>query len=322
LTSAPGGRTFGPVQVEESPLRVALRFAQALGVNLIPTSIDRRPQVDWAGLAHPAAPRIDRATLGQWVRREQAELAAGRVDARAWALLPGSGRYAVFDVDDPALVPHLLRVHGETPMVVRSPNAGRAHLWYRWPDLPGIDLASRGKILGPDTYELKARGATIHAPGSMHHHRRGRYACDLQISEIVPGLGARLPEVDLAAVAADWASAHEPVEVADRWGKDRWSTDGEGERRFAAYVERVGGTGRGSRQSTLYRLCSKAGDLGLPLNVARPMMLAWAEQCEPPVPAEDVKGGLARAYQNRRSPIGCDLVGDGSDLVWGEDEET
>ena len=305
----------------ESPLRVALRFANALGVNLIPTSIDRRPQVDWAGLAHPAAPRIDRATLRGWVRREQAELAAGRVDAPAWALLPGSGRYAVLDVDDPALIPRLLRVHGETPMLVRSPNAGRAHLWYRWPDLPGFDLQSRGSVLGKDTYELKARGATIHAPGSLHHHRRGRYACDLPLDEVAPGLGARLPELDVAAFAADWASIREPVDLDAHFG-DRWSTDGEGERRYAAYLERVGVVGRGSRQATLYRLCSKAGDLGLPLNVARPMLLAWAAQCDPPVPAEDAKGGLARAYHNRRSPIGCDLVGDGSDLVWGEDEET
>lgn len=299
----------------DSPLRTALRFAHALGVNLIPTSLARVPQVEgWSRYAHQAAPRIDEATLGRWVRREVADLAARRTERVAWALLPGSGRYAVLDVDDPALVPRLLRVHGDTPLVVTSPNVGRAHLWYRWPDLPGMCLASRGSVLGPGSYDLKAERATIHAPGSLHHSGRGRYVASLRPDEVVPGLRDRLPEIDLAAIASDYEEAHPPVDLDSHFG-DRWSKDGEGERRLAAYLEAIGPVGKGRRQQTLFRVCSKAGDLGLPLPAARPLVLAWAALCEPPIPADDARGALARSYQSRRSPIGCDIV-DADTMTW------
>lgn len=298
----------------EAPMRTAWRLAHALGCNLIPTTIDRVPLVEhYAGLASPGAPRIDVPTLTRWRDAEAADLARGR-ETTAWALLPGSARVVVLGGDSAEWTARLL-ARQPTPLVVRSPTPGRAHLYYRWPE--GVDISPKCNVAGADTYDMKARGATIHAPGSLHHRRQGRYVCELPVEEQVPGLRDRLPVLDLAAVQEDIraASAGRPEYQRSDWDWDRWSEDGEGERRWAAYLRATPPATRGARQSTLYRIANKAGDLGLPEPVARPGLLAWAAECVPPLERDEVLGALARAYLNRKSAIGSDLAPDARGII-------
>lgn len=293
----------------EAPMRAAWRLAHALGVNLIPTTIDRVPLVEgWPGWALPGSPRMGRDAremLARWRDAEAADRERGR-ERMAWALLPGSARIAVLDSDSAGWTERLL-ARQPTPLVVRSPTPGRAHLYYRWPE--GVDLASRDAVAGAGTYDLKARARTIHAPGSLHHKRRGRYSCSLPPEEQVPGLRDRLPELDLALVEED---ARLRPGARDEWrvdgGEDRWSEGGEGERRWAAYLRATPHASTGSRQQTLYRLACRAGDLGLPLPSARPGLLEWAAACSPPLEPDEVEGALRRAYQNRKSAVGHELA--------------
>lgn len=288
-------------------MRAAWLLARALGCNFIPTTIDRVPLVEsWAGLALPGAPALDAETLRAWRDEERADLARG-VERKAWALLPASGRVAVLGGDSPEWTTKLL-ARQPTPLVVRSPRPGRAHLYYRWPD--GVDVCSKPNVAGVDTYDLKARGGTCHLPGSLHHHRQGRYVCELPADELAPGLRDRLPVLDLAHIEADLrarGSALRP-ERATEWDLDRWSTDGEGERRYAAYLAATPPPTRGARQATMFRLARKAGDLGVSEPKARPLLLAWAAECVPPLPDAEVVDALRRAYLSRLSPIGSDLA--------------
>ena len=288
----------------EQPMRAAWRLASALGCNIVPTTVEeRRPVVEWAGLAFPGGARLSSATLARWRDAERAALSRGREDT-AWALLPGSGRIAVIDADSEEWTTRWLE-RAPTPLVVRSPSPGRAHLYYRWPE--GVDVGKRDRIAGPNTYEIKARGSTVHCPGSLHRTRKGRYTCSLPPEEIVEGLRDRLPELDLAAVEDDVrASGRVQVERAD-WDVDRWSTNGEGERRWAAYLRATPPASRGGRQSKLWAVACRAGDFGVPEPVARPGLLEWASTCIPPLPEAEVLDVLLRAYRTRRTAIGCDL---------------
>jgi hypothetical protein len=304
-----------------TPMREAWRLAFALGCNLIPTTIrERRPYEDWAGLDRPSSPRVDQETLERWVRAEAAEIQRGR-ERTAWALLPGSGRVAVVGCDSAEWTARW-QLRAPTPLVVVSPSAGRAHLYYRWPD--GCDVSTRCNVAGVDSYDLKGRGGTIHAPGSLHRSGRGRYAiAGLSEGEICEGLRDRLPVLDLALVEADAATAgrrkYEASEGACDF--DRWSQDGEGERRFAAYVAGVEPAGQGARQSTLYKLAGKAGDLGVTPQFAAPLLREWCARCSPPLPETEAVECLERAYRNRLSAIGCDLGEDVSHLGEWDDED-
>lgn len=303
-----------------TPMREAWRLARALECNLIPTTVrDRRPYEDWAGLDRPSSPRVDQETLERWVRAEVAELRRGR-ERTAWALLPGSGRIAVVGCDSAEWTARWLE-RQPTPLVVTSPSPGRAHLYYRWPD--GCDVSTRCNVAGVDSYDLKGRGGTIHAPGSLHRSGRGRYETrGLDVGEIVPGLRDRLPALDLALVEADAAAAGKRKFEGDgRCDFDRWSQDGEGERRFAAYVAGVPPAGQGARQSTLYKLAGRAGDFGVLPQFAAPLLREWSAACSPPLPETEAVECLERAYRNRQSAIGCDLGEDVSELGDWDDED-
>ena len=304
----------------DTPMQAAHRLARALGCNLLPTEVEsRRPKVrEWAHLHSPWSSRIDAAQLRQWRDAEVEERRRGR-ERTAWALLPGSGRLAVIDSDS-AEWTALWLSRAPTPLVVTSPSPGRAHLWYRWPD--GVDLTPRSGP-APGTYEIKARGSTIHAPGSLHRSRLGRYACSLPASEQVPGLRDRLPVLDLALVEADAeAAGRGRYDGRGEVDFDRWSEGGEGERRFAAWVAAVPPAGEGSRQSTLYRIAVKAGDFGVTYDRARVLCEAWAASCSPPLPEDEAEGCLRRAYLARRSAVGCALGEDVSGIPdWNESED-
>lgn len=287
-------------------MRTAHRLARALGCNYVPTTLDRVPLVEgWPGWALPGSPKLDVDTLARWRAAERRDLARG-VERFAWALLPGSARVVVLDSDDEVWTERLLE-RQPTPLVVRSPTAGRAHLYYRWPD--GVDLSSRDAVAGPCTYEVKARARTIHAPGSLHHRRQGRYVCSLPPEEQVPGLRERLPVLDLALVEADARlrlGADAEREEWD-WGEERWSTDGVGLRRWTALLAATPPAQQGGRQRKLYNVACRAGDLGVPEPQARPGLIAWALACEPPLGEEEARDALRRAYKARRSRIGSGL---------------
>lgn len=294
-------------------MRAAWRLAKALGCNIVPTTVEGRvPLFDgWGCFAYPGCVRIDTATMTQWRDLERAQLQpdpqralAANGDRIAWALLPGSGRIVVLGGDSEEWTNRLLE-RQPTPLVVRSPTPGRAHLYYRWPE--GVDIGPKTNVAGKDTYDMKGRGSTIHCPGSLHKSRRGRYVCDLPISEQVIGLRERLPTLDLAAVEEDARAAGKgPTERPD-WDFDRWSIGGEGERRWQAYLKSTPPQTRGGRQSKLWALACRAGDLGLPEPAARPGLLAWAAECVPPLPEAEVVDVLLRAYRTRKTAIGCEL---------------
>lgn len=297
-------------------MRAAYRLARALGCNIMPTSLEREPYLAaWPGWNYPDSTRcwLEVDMMRRWREREARELRAGR-EQTAWALLPGSGRIVVVDCDGAGWAERWLE-RLPTPLVVRSPTPGRAHLYYREPD--GVDVGSRGDVAGKDTYEIKARGAgSIHAPGSLHHRRQGRYACSLPPEEQVQGLRERLPVLDLAIVGEDerlrpgrpdaWRCDH---------GEERWDTTGEGARRWAAYLKATPSAQSGGRQKTLFRLARKAGDFGQDFAAALPGLLAWAAACEPPLEDEDVRGALRRAYDTRVSQTGCDLTPEAEDIT-------
>lgn len=285
-------------------MRAAWRLAHALGCNLVPTTIDRVPLVEgWGGLALPSSPRIDTPTLCLWRARELADLARG-TERTAWGLLPGSGRVVVLGGDSPEWTARLAE-RQPTPLVVRSPTPGRAHLYYRWPE--GVDVSTRVNVAGADSYDLKARGATCHLPGSLHRSRAGRYVCSLPPEEQAPGLRDRLPVLDLALVEQD-ARAAGRGEREREWDWDTWDEDGSGARRWAAYQRATPPAAQGGRQARLIALAMRAGDFGVAEPAARPGILAWAATCTPPLDPEEVRDALRRAYLARRSPIGTELV--------------
>ena len=287
-----------------SPMRAALRLARALDCNFIPTTIQRVPLVEgWADWHLPGTPaRIDRETLELWAAMVRERGARGQ--ETAWGLLPSSGRVAVLGGDSEEWTERLL-ARQPTPLVVRSPTPGRAHLYYRWPE--GRDVATRVNAAGVDTYDLKARGATCHMPGSLHKSQRGRYVCDLPLEEIVPGLRERLPVLDLALVEADRVERR-AVEWRDSVvGEALLSTDGAGERRLRGYLSKVEPPRRGARENTLFRLGHKAGDFGLDEPRAQALLLPWAARCSPPMGDDEAREVVKRAYLTRYLPIGCDL---------------
>lgn len=303
---------------DEPPMRAAWRLARALSdgdkpCNLMPTSPDRVPRLDgWPGWALPHSPRLEAEALIRWRAIELRDLDRGR-ESLAWALLPGSVRVVVIDSDAAEWTERWLE-RQPTPLVVRSPTRGRAHLYYRWPD--SVDLGSRDGVAGAGTYDLKARARSIHAPGSLHWRRAGRYVCSLPEAEQVPGLRERLPVLDLAFVEED---ARLRPGARDEWrcdlGEERWDDTGEGARRWAAYLRGVPPATSGARQSTLIRLARKAGDLGLPEPSARAGLLEWAASCQPPLDRDEALGALRRAYLTRRSPVGSDLAPDAGGVI-------
>lgn len=277
---------------------MARHLARALGVNVIPCDVaSRMPLVKWADLHSPGSRRVTEAEFAEWAR-----LAAERERRgvpTAWQLLPGSGRLVALDVDDPAAVDRLLEIHGETPLMVRSPTPGRAHLWYRSPF--GVDLGGIAEAALGGAYAVKARGSAIHAPGSLHRSGRGWYRASLPVSEWTADLGDRLPVLDLAAIdadrvgrlSADWADAAESI-----------AGDVEGERRGRAWLARAEHL-TGSRETRTFRAAMSLGDLGLRLELAERLLVEWDAHGGNPRGAADTAETVRRAYACRRAPVGC-----------------
>lgn len=287
---------------------MAAHLARALNANLIPCEVGtRRPLVRWAALHSPGSARLSLETLAEWAAHAAERERAGK--ATAWAVLPGSARLLAFDVDEPEQVPRLLEIHGPTPLIVRSPTPGRAHLWYRWP--AGTDVGCVGQEALPG-YAVKARGGMIHAPGSLHRSGLGFYRAELHPSEWTAELAGRLPEADLAAIDADRVGRLDLGALAGL--PESWAGADEAERRGIAWLRAAGPPEPGGRENKTWRAAMTLGDLGVPEDVALRLIVAWDAEGPAPRGAAEASDTARRAYARRRLPGGVRRLPDGGEV--------
>ena len=287
----------------------AVHLATALGCNVIPCSVEeRRPLVKWAPLHSPRSARISRETLLAW--GSVAEQREREGVPTAWALLPGSGRYAVIDCDRAGTLDELLERFGRTPLIVRSPVAGHAHLWYRWPH--GADIGGVAEGATRLGYGVKARGNMIHAPHSLHRSGVGWYTSDLPPAEWTAGLGERLPIFDLEALDADRIGRLDLDGLAGL--PEDWAGEDEAARRGIAWLRAAGAPVPGERESKTWRAAMSLGDLGVPEAMAARLIVAWDAEGQQPRGAIEVLDTVTRAYARRRLPGGCRRVADSGEV--------
>lgn len=281
----------------------ARHFGAALGCNVIPCTVDTRAAlVKWAAYNGPGSARVSEGTYTEW-----AALAASRERRgvpTAWAVLPGSGRLAAFDVDEPAQVVRLQELHGTTPLVVRSPNAGHAHLYFQWPR--GADVGSVSQEALPG-YAVKARGSMIHCPGSLHKSGAGWYTASLPPAEWRPGLRDRLPELDMAALDGDRLGRMNLDGLAGRPAS--WAAETEAVRRGVAWLA-TAEHAVGGRENKTYHAAHALGDFGVPLEIAERLIIEWDGRAAQPRGAVAVSETVRRAYGSRRLAAGCRRFGD------------
>lgn len=236
----------------------------------------------------------------------------------AWAIAPGRLGVVVVDVDDPGLVGDLLDLYGETPVWVETPSHGM-HLYYQAP--LGLSVPSRTGIRGPHSYDVKATGATVHAPGSRHHRCPGHYLARapglgddgavlrVERGEAVPLLAARslwplLPEFPAFVLEEEWERWHPPHEFAG--GEKHVLAGTHAEREMGArYLAAAGPAVQGNGGHDHTRgLILKLGDLGFPEAVGRELLVAWNQTCEPPWSEYDLETKIVHYYRRRNLPIG------------------
>jgi len=291
----------------EQSYAMARHLGRALGCNVIPCDVETRAAlVKWARWHSPGSPRVTEDEFREW-----AAMAASRERRgvrTAWQVLPGSGRLVALDVDDAAQIDRLQELHGETPLVVRSPTPGHAHLWYRWP--VGVDLGCVSQESLPG-YAVKARGGAIHAPGSVHKAGVGFYRASLPPREWTADLPARLPHLDLAALDADRVARLD----FDAYGNvpESWADETEADRRARAWLEQAEHV-VGGREGKTFHAAMTLGDFGVRLELAERLIVAWDARAPQPRGATDTCETVRRAYASRRLPPGCRRVAHGADI--------
>lgn len=249
-----------------------------------------------------------------WANRGVWQRGGSHVQPEAWAVPPGRLGVVVVDVDDPALIDELLDLYGETPVVVASPSGG-THLYYRAPD-DGPPPPSRTGVRGHHTYDIKADGATIHAPGSRHHRCPGTYTADAP--GIVDGALRRgrrpvlkaselwhaMPVFPQFVADEEWDLYHPPR--TDMSLEEIILPDTPDVRRFvSAYMRAAGPAVAGSGGHIHTRnLMLKIGDLGVSRELAHELAIEWDQGNEPPW-FEQLGCKVDDAYASREYPIGC-----------------
>lgn len=291
----------------------ARAFARALGpqgANVIPCSVpERRPLVKWAHLHAPGSPRIAEDCYLEWLAEAERRERAG--EPTAWQVLPGSVRCAVLDVDKPEAMPAILERFGDTPLKVFSPTPGRAHLWYRWP--PGMDVGSVAETALGGAYAVKARGAAIHAPGSLHRNGTGWYRCSIPAGEWAGAdLRDRLPNLDLAALDEDRVGRLDLGALSGL--PEEWAGEDEAERRAIAWLRVAGPPLPGEREQKTWRAAMTLGDLGVREPQAVRLIVAWDSESMVPRGPVEAADTVTRAYERRRLPGGCRRVAHGGDI--------
>ena len=219
----------------------------------------------------------------------------------------------VVDVDDPDLLPELLELYGETPVWVLSPSGG-THLYYQAPE--GPPPPSRTGVRGHHTYDIKADGGTIHAPGSRHHRCPGAYTADAP--GVVDGALRRgrkplfkaselwhaMPVFPQFVADEEWDLYHPPL--ASMSGEEHILAGTPDERKMGArYLAAAGPAvaGSGGHDHTR-KLILKLGDLGFPKEIGSELLHDWNRTCEPPWSQRDLDSKIEHYYQRRGMPIG------------------
>lgn len=293
-------------------------------VNFVACRLDKSPMGLWRHLSSEGlkSPRIG---YGELVRHWQ--WSSGAKAPPAYAILPGSSGLVVVDVDDPALVPDMLALYGDTPIRTRTPSGGM-HLYYLAPadNSPEAEavggvahVSSRTAVRGPGSYDVKAAGAMCHAPGGAS--LVGDYTSDHAGHRYEPGeLRAMLPTFPLEKYEADWL-AHHP-------GAD-WEPEGQraddfilaphdmvlvnfttGECAAALdtwgdLIDFIGPAIPGERHDKARRLALNLGDRACPEADALELMREWNAANPSPESDEWVRAHVRDAYRTRRSALGC-----------------
>ena len=277
--------------------------------NFIPCRLDKSPLVrEWRHLSAAGlrSPRLTSYELNQMRWR------SARDDRpAAYAILPGSAGLVVVDVDDPALVPALLRLYGDTPVRTLTPSGG-VHLYYLAPADPEAEdgaarVTSRTAVRGPRTYDVKAAGSMCHMPGGESHS--GRYEATPLLRDFAPGeLRAMLPTFPVAAYEGDWQAHHPEAEWTPQGDRadDFVLADGPEARAFwAEAVADIGPAEVGERHDKARRLALRLGDRGCPEEVALELLREWNARNASPEPDDRARAVVRDAYATRRSALGC-----------------
>lgn len=248
-----------------------------------------------------------------WAHEGVWQRGGSHVQPEAWAVPPGRLGVVVVDVDDPDLLPELLELYGETPVWVLSPSGG-THLYYQAPE--GPPPPSRTGVRGHHTYDIKADGGTIHAPGSRHHRCPGAYTADAP--GVVDGALRRgrkplfkaselwhaMPVFPQFVADEEWDLYHPPL--ASMSGEEHILAGTPDERKMGArYLAAAGPAvaGSGGHDHTR-KLILKLGDLGFPKEIGSELLHDWNRTCEPPWSQRDLDSKIEHYYQRRGMPIG------------------
>lgn len=256
----------------------------------------------------------------------------------AWAIAPGRLGLVVVDIDDPAMVDELLDLYGETEVFVITPSGGM-HLYYSAPS--GVDVSSKTGVRGAGSYDIKAIGSTVHAPGSRHHRCDGLYTAhapgivDGALFSVAGGravpvlkhgsLWSLLPVFPAAVADAEWLEHHPPTETPDDLTA-RELTGTPEELSFARrYMRAVGPavSGYGGHDVTR-KLIWKLGDFGFPEEIGRELMHEWNADNEPPWTDDELESKIRHYYSHRDFPIGwraAEVFGAADDATGDEDED-
>lgn len=278
---------------------------------------ERRPLVAGyhGSLTRPQADSRTEQPLGLWTEWARAGV-WGRVRPDAWAIPPGRLGVVVIDVDNPALLPELLELYGETSVWVLSPSGG-THLYYRAPAGPAPP--SRTGVRRSHSYDVKSDGATIHAPGSRHHTYPGRYTADAP--GIVDGALRRgctpvlksselwhaMPVFRAAVADLEWETWHptkeQPLDLEEIILEDTPAL-----RDFLLdYMVNAAGpaiSGNGGHDHTRW-LINRIGDFGATLELTVEMFAEWNDLCACGWSARELEAKVRYYYPRRLYPIGC-----------------
>lgn len=294
-----------PVGLNKAPLVREWRHLSAQGL--------RSPRI---GLVAHAASGFNPHALDLMIER-----ASGSNPPGAYALLTGSGGLVVVDVDNPDLLPALIKLYGDTPVRTHTPSGG-VHLYYLAPPDPespdGVMVVkSRTAVRGPRSYDVKAAGGMCHMPGGESHI--GRYTTPLPIKRWAPGeLRAMLPVFPVDSYERDWLHHHPE---AGEWSPTGTREDdavfhadetvvlftgerGTAAELWAAAVAEIGQAEEGERHDKCRRLGLRLGDRGCDYLTALDILRDWNRRNALPAADEEIERWAKDAFSSRKSALG------------------
>jgi hypothetical protein len=226
---------------------------------------------------HPLTPNglkngsIDEATIRRWWQEEAPLANVGVVTGRAsglWVLGP-DGQQGIEALTE------LERIHGPLPATPRSRTGGGGrHYAFAYPPRGTINNAVNLHGLKID---VRGEGGFIVAPPSAHLSG-GCYAWELG------------PDIGPLASAPDWllSLVRQRSAVKERKGKSAGKEGGLVLRVLADDLRTAPGVAEGGRHDAALRLVGAHLGRGDGPDDVEALALAWAERCNPPLPAAEV----------------------------------